>query len=102
MTRIKKAPSVHKPPFDEESTLRFAEKGLEAKVFGQRETDALKQPIKTEKEEKPARDSGSERRSFTLMLKPETIAYLQQEAFRKGKAVNQIVDKLVMKHLGKR
>ena len=100
MSRAKKAPSVHKPSFDEESVLRFAEKGVKQELAVQGET-AFVQQTAQKSEEKHAKESGSERRPFTLMLKPETIAYLQQEAFRKGKAVNQIVDKLVAKHLSK-
>jgi hypothetical protein len=100
MSRVKKAPSVHKPPFDEESVLRFAEKGMKKEIAVQGET-ALNQQTTQKPEEKQSGESEPERRPFTLMLKPETIAYLQQEAFRKGKAVNRIVDKLVAKHLGK-
>jgi len=100
MTRSKKAPSVHKPPFDEEIALRFAEKGLEQEVVKQGRTDVGLDTGKRSAK-KPAKDAGSERLSLELLLKPETIVHLRQEADRRGKAVEQIVDKLVAKHLGK-
>ena len=100
MTRTKKAPSIQKPPFDEESVLGFAEKGLPQKITGRRKTDFV-QPPAQRADDKQVKESDPERRPLTLMLKLVTIAHLQQEAFRKGKSVNQIVDKLVAKHLGK-
>jgi hypothetical protein len=101
MTRVKKAPAIRKPPFDEESVLRFAEKGLPQKTTaGRGKTDFVQPPAKM-REEKKVKESDPERRPLNLMLKLATIAHLQQEAFRKGKSVNQIVDKLVAKHLGK-
>ena len=100
MSRPKKTPSVHKPSFDEESALRFAERGLDKEPSVQENRDtgpgAGQKPA-----QKPAKGSDSERIAFELMLKPQTIASLQLEAFRKGKGVNQIVDKLVAKHLDK-
>jgi hypothetical protein len=100
MSRAKKAPSLHKPPFDEERVLKFAEKGLPKKSAGRGETDFGQPPAEKPVEIK-VKGSDPERHPLTLMLKPLTIAHLQQEAFRKGKSVNQIVDKLVAKHLGK-
>jgi hypothetical protein len=100
MTRLKKTPSVHKPPFDEESALRFAEMeprqpaGVPRK--GERSsTPRNKGAMTTEKNPQP------ERLPITLFIKAETIATLQHEAGRKEKEVGQIVDKLVAKHLGK-
>jgi hypothetical protein len=87
MTRSKKTPSLNKPPFDEESALRFAK--MEPKA------PAGKQGEATGKGTQP------ERLPITLLLKADTITALQKEAQRKGKAVDQIIDKLVAKQLGK-
>ena len=100
MTRSKKTPSVHKPSFDEESTLRFAqmESNPTAGAPGKGErssTPRNKGVMTTEKNPQP------ERLSITLFIKAETIATLKHEAGRKEKEVGQIVDKLVAKHLGK-
>ena len=101
MTRSKKTPTVHKPPFDEESTLRFAEMGPRksagAPVAGK---ESGTTPIR---EETPAtgKESKPDRHPVTLLLKADTITTLQHEAARKGKAVDQIIDKLVAKHLAR-
>jgi hypothetical protein len=96
MNRSKKAPVVHKPPFDEESAIRFAEmaegKGPQLKGKDDKEKRSAN---------KPAKDAASERQPCSFMLKPETISLLQQEVVRKGKGADQIIDKLVAKHLGK-
>jgi hypothetical protein len=77
-------PSAHKPVFDEESILRFAALGSE---------QSAKDP--------QAGADHPERHSLSLQLKPEIIKLLRAEADRKGKTVEQIVAKLVSKHLGK-
>ena len=100
MTRSKKAPSVHKPPFDEESALRFAETGLVATAAAGLEELGSHSTNKAAKESTKGEESA--RQLLDLMLKPETIVQLRQESLRKGKPVEQIIDKLVAKHLGKR
>ena len=75
----KTKPSVLKPVFDEESILSFA-----AMCTDQQRV--VPDP---------------ERSIITLQLKPESLTLLRAEAARKGKTVDQIVAKLVSKHLGK-
>jgi hypothetical protein len=77
MTRSKAIPPMHKPAFDVEGILMFASRGAS--------------PV----------DGDTDRVSLTLMLKPEAIRRLQHEASRKGKSIEQIIEKLVGKHLGK-
>ena len=100
MTRSKTTPSVHKPSFDEESTLRFAEKDIvkvnDASLLAD---DCEQAGGKTDK--KPAKNQGADRLHITLALKAEVIARLKEEAERKEKTVGQVVEKLVAKHLGK-
>jgi hypothetical protein len=82
MTRVKSKATVHKPVFDTESILRFAALAVPPGVH----------------EAHPAGD-GTDR--LTLMLKPDVISLLRAEAARKEKSIEQIVTKLVSKHLGK-
>jgi hypothetical protein len=99
MTRSKKTPSLHKPPFDEESALRFAE--LEPKTPSGIQGESKWGSNPRKQGESAGKSPQPERFPITLLLKADTITTLQKEAQRKGKAVDQIVDKLVAKHLGK-
>jgi hypothetical protein len=100
MTRSKTTPSVHKPSFDEERTLRFAEKKVIKPDDAPVVADGGGQSGgKTDK--KPGKNLEADRLHITLTLKPEVIARLKEEAERKEKTVGQVVEKLVAKHLGK-
>jgi hypothetical protein len=100
MTRSKSAPAIHKPAFDEESVLRFAAQGAVPDAVAARGTGGG-DPAAGPTGQKGAKGHGTDRSSITLMLKPEVIARLKDEAARKEKKVDQIVEKLVIKHLGK-
>ncbi len=80
----KPKPQVSKPVFDEEMVLRFAARAA---------SGADRAP--------PTGPAATERTSITLQLKPEIISLLTAEADRRGKSVDQVVAKLVSKHLGK-
>lgn len=84
MTRAKTKPTMHKPVFDAEGILSFAGQGLtpSGHDFG------------------PA-GGEHDRISVTLALKPDVIARLKAEAARKEKTLEQIVEKLVSKHLNR-
>ncbi len=90
MTRSKGTPPIHKPAFDEERVLRFAAGEPDQGVAAVEPADSA-----------AAKGSGAERVAITLMLKPQIIARLRDEAGRKEKRIEQIVEKLVTKHLGK-
>jgi hypothetical protein len=77
MTKSKAKPPMHKPAFDAEGILRFASGGVSS--------DSI----------------DPDRTGLTLMLKPEVVSRLKAEASRKEKTLEQIVEKLVTKHLGK-
>jgi hypothetical protein len=100
MTRSKKTPSLHKPPFDEESALRFAEMEPKTPAGAQGRGKGGNTP-RIREEAAAGKSPQQERLAITLRLKSDTIAALQHEAGRKGKEVGQIVEKLVAKHLGK-
>lgn len=97
MTRAKTKPPVHKPAFDADSALRFAAE--ESREMLDRFASSTSSGISPVQQANPL--SETNRTGLTLLLKPETIARLKEEAVRKGKTVGQIVDKLVSKHLGK-
>jgi hypothetical protein len=95
MTRSKTKPPIRKPLFDEAETLRFAA-GETAEVESAAGSDASAGTTAR----KPAKGPAPDRLPLSLMLKPEAIDRIEEEAARKGKTVEQIVEKLVAKHLG--
>lgn len=101
MTRAKTRPSVHKPVFDEERTVKFA-LGDEGKSEGGTGRHAASDTAGDTATRSISQNSADDRFHLTLLLKQETITRLEEEAARKGKSVDQIVTKLVSKHLGKR
>jgi hypothetical protein len=100
MTRSKSSPAIHKPAFDVESALRFAAQGTEPVAVAAGRTVGGK-PAGVPTGRQTAKSAGADRFPVTLMLKSETIARLKEEAGRKEKTIDQIVEKLVAKHLGK-
>ena len=97
MTRSKSKPPMHKPIFDENVVVRFAALGGDQADAGGHAAVAAMSGGGRKVTEK----SAATRSELTLMLLPEVVARLRAEADRKGKAVNQVVEKLVNKHLGK-
>ncbi len=99
MTRAKTKPPVRKPVFDEESVLRFA--AMETSEAGGAGRLPDGDPAEKRGDRKVAKKSDPDRESLSLTLKPEIISRLRAEAERKEKTVDQVVEKLVAKHLGK-
>jgi hypothetical protein len=99
MTRAKTKPPVRKPVFDEECVLRFA--AVELHQAGDAGQAAGADSVESRVARKSAKESDPELESLTLMLKSEVMGRLKAEAGRKEKTVEQIVEKLVTKHLGK-
>jgi len=100
MTRSKSTPAIHKPAFDVESALRFAAQGADP-VAGVAGSPVSGEALGAPAGRPPAKSAGADRLPLTLMLKAEVIARLKEEAGRKEKTIDQIVEKLVAKHLGK-
>ena len=100
MTRSKAKPPIAKPAFDEESVLRFAARDPDVAATVARE-DSGSASAKNPTRQRDVNESGADRLSLTLKLKPEVIIRLREEAARKAKKIDQIVEKLVIKHLGK-
>jgi hypothetical protein len=100
MTRSKSTPPIHKPAFDEQSALSFAAQGT-GPVTGVAGRPVGDKPAGGRIEQMTAKSAGADRLPVTLMLKSEVIARLKEEAGRKEKTIDQLVEKLVAKHLGK-
>ena len=100
MTRSKSTPAIHKPAFDVESALRFAAQGADP-VAGVAGSPVNGEAVGAPAKRQTAHSAGTERLPVTLMLKSEVMARLKEEAGRKEKTIDQIVEKLVAKHLGK-
>lgn len=99
MTRAKTKPPVRKPVFDAEGIVRFAALASPpADTAAEAPGEAAVEP---QDERKASKKPAHDRQSITLQLSPEVIACLRAEAGRKGKTIEQIVEKLVTKHLGK-
>ena len=87
MTRTKTKPPLRKPLFDADEVISFAATGeIRPEAAGGAAS-------------KVAEVSG--RTTLTLMLLPEVVARLRAAADRKGKTIDQVVEKLVTKHLDK-
>jgi hypothetical protein len=93
-------PNIHKPAFDEESVLMFAAQEAD-QLAGAPVRTVGGEPAGGMLERKEVKDLGADRLPITLMLRSEVIARLKEEAGRKEKSIDQVVEKLVTKHLGK-
>jgi len=100
MSRSKTRPPIRKPVFDEESILSFATHDT-GPVVASGEHPAESSPAGKSTGRKAAKESKSDRKQLSLMLKRGTIIRLEDEAARKEKSIGQIVEKLVTKYLGK-
>ena len=95
MTRAKIKPPLHKPLFDEDDVIRFAATGDAPPGAAAATAEA------SGRERQVAKAIDAARSALTLMLAPEVVAHLRAAADRKGKTIEQVVEKLVNKHLGK-
>ena len=99
MTRTKAKPPMRKPLFDEGEVIRFAAMG-EARAEDAGHVAGADAETSGRKR-KPEKKADADRSGLTLRLPPEVVARLRAEAERKGKTIDQVVEKLVHKHLGK-
>jgi hypothetical protein len=84
MAKEKDRPVIRKPVIDEKTVLAFAAGGIP-------DVAALSP---AEEKAPPSADG-----SVTVRFRPEVAARLAEEAGRKGKSVEQLVEKIVAKHL---
>lgn len=84
MKPAKTRPVIHKPNFDVAGILRFAS-----------------QETAAPRHDQGSSSEGPDRPTLTLRLKAEVVTKLTAEAARKEKTIEQIIDKLVSKHLKK-
>jgi hypothetical protein len=99
MTRTKSKPPLHKPVFDENEVIRFAATGAGSAGSAGQPADACAEL--SSKKRKSGKDEATSRTGLTLVLSPEVIERLRAVAEHKGKTIDQVVEKLVTKHLGK-
>lgn len=99
MTRTKTKPPVRKPVFDADEVIRFAATGESRTEDAGAVADAAAQAHGGKR--KTGKNLDANRTGLRLMLLPEVVARLRAEAERKGKTIEQVVEKLVHKHLGK-
>jgi hypothetical protein len=90
---------MHKPVFDDAVVVSFAAMGAD-------QVDAVGNVAGIEagttgRKRKAGKKADADRSGLTLMLLPEVVARLRAEAERKGRTIDQVVEKLVHKHLGK-
>jgi len=95
MTRTKTKPPLSKPVFDAEEVIRFASTGPD------QVGDVGPAAEEVGRGQKSAKKADANRSGLTMRLSPEVVARLRAEADRKGKTIEQVVEKLVTKHLGK-
>ena len=99
MTRPKSNPPVRKPVFDDEVALRFAAEGAPTATGP---TGSTKGGVPAGKGKGKKKGEGDEGRvPLALNITSDVIARLEAEAARKGKSMDQVVEKLVTKHLDK-
>jgi hypothetical protein len=97
MAKSKTHPTIQKPVFDPEAALRFAEEGGGAPE---------KVPVK-EKKTKGATASADVKSPslgysvLTMQIREELLAKARVEAARKGRTLEEYVEKLISKHVGK-
>jgi hypothetical protein len=99
MIRPKSNPPIRKPVFDDEAALRFAAGGEPIATGSTDSTSGGVSAGKGKGKKKAEGDEGSI--PLTLNLTSDVIARLEAEAARKGKSMDQVVEKLVTKHLAK-
>ena len=94
MTRTKTKPPMRKPLFDADEVISFAAAGAAGHTTGtEAEADG--------RQRKTAKKAGENLTTLTLMVSPEAFARLRAAADRKGKTIDQVVEKLLVKHLDK-
>ena len=100
MTRSKTRPPIRKPVFDEEGILSFAARNA-GPAGTAVEQSAGSDSVGESTDRKSMKETKTDRQRLSLMLKREAVIRLEEEAARKEKSIDQIVEKLVTKHLGK-
>jgi len=99
MTRTKTKSPVRKPVFDADEVIRFAATGESRTENVGAVADAAAEAHGGKR--KTGKSLDANRIGLSLMLLPEIVARLRAEAERKGKTIDQVVEKLVHKHFGK-
>jgi hypothetical protein len=97
MAKSKTHPTIQKPVFDPEAALRFAEEG-----GGATDTAAVKEKkMKATPAPAVVKAPHSGYSLLTLQIREELLAKARVEAARKGRTLEEYIEKLISKHVGK-
>jgi hypothetical protein len=97
MAKSKTQPSIEKPVFDPEAALRFAAEGAPP---GKQVVPELDRTASRA----PSRSATKARSGYTevpVLIRDELLPRARAEAARKGKTLDELIEKLISKHLGK-
>lgn len=93
MAKSKTQPAILKPLFDPEAALRFAAEG---------EPAGKQEPCGQEKNpQEKARKSRAGYTEVTVLIRDELLPRARAEAARKGRTLDELIEKLITKHVGK-
>lgn len=97
MAKAKTHPSIEKPVFDPEAALRFAKEGAPP---GKQETSGHDKSAShaLSRATSKARAGYAE---ISVLIRDELLPRARAEAARKGKTLDEFIEKLISKHLGK-
>ena len=93
MAKSKTHPAILKPVFDPEAALRFAAEGepaVKPKASGQERNPREK-----------AENSRAGYTEVTVLIRDELLPRARAEAARKGRTLDELIEKLITKHVGK-
>ena len=97
MAKSETQPSIEKPIFDPEAALRFAaeEAPTGKRVVPEQGGTASRVPSRS------ISKSRSGYTEITVLIRDELLPRARAEAARKGKTLDELIEKLISKHLGK-
>ncbi len=93
MAKSKTHPNILKPVFDPEAALRFAAEG-----------EPAGKPEPSGQEKNPQEKGGKSRAGYTevtVLIRDELLPRARAEAARKGRTLDELIEKLITKHVGK-
>jgi hypothetical protein len=93
MAKSKTHPAILKPVFDPEAALRFAAEG-----------EPAAKPEASGQERNPREKAGKSRAGYTevtVLIREELLPRARAEAARKGRTLDELIEKLITKHVGK-
>jgi len=97
MAKTKTHPSITKPVFDPEAALRFAAEGGNT----QKEEPAKERKVKASTVSAVTAAAAAGYANLTMQIREDLLAKARTEAARKGRTLEEYIEKLISKHVGK-